>query len=83
MNECKSEIKICEQTVYEFNAFNFMSLGGYKHSGVIRCFFETIAGIRHMSQCFPQSLSEQEAVDELIETAVAYRLFLNQNQEKP
>ncbi len=82
MYECESEIKICEQTVHKFHVFNFIHLGGYKHSGVIRYLFETIAAIRHMSKFFPKSLSEKEALDELIEAALAYKLFLNQNQGK-
>lgn len=71
----------CEQTIYEFQDFNFTH-DGYKHMGVVRRLFKAVARIRNMSKAFSKELSEREALDKLIEAALAYRLFLNQNREK-
>ena len=80
--EDDGKINICEQTVHEFHSFNFMFQGGYKDIGVIRYLFETIAGIREMSKVYPKPLSDAEALDELIDSALAYRVFITKSQEK-
>lgn len=80
MDEHK-KTNICEQTIYEFQDFNFMH-DGYKHIGVVRRLFKAVAHIKNMSKAFSKELSEIEALDKLIEAALAYRLFLIQNREK-
>jgi len=76
------EIKICEITVHEFHSFNFSRDRRYKDIGIIRYLFEAMAGIRDMSKAYPKPFSEKEALDELIDTALAYREFLNEKREE-
>lgn len=78
-NNC--EQVICENTVYEFLDFSF-NHGGYKHMGVVHRLFEAVARIRNMSKLFSKEFSEKEALDELIDAALIYRLFLSKDQEK-
>ncbi len=75
------KINICEQTVYEFQDFNFMH-DGYKDIGVVRRLFKAVARIKNMSKAFSKEFSETEALDKLIDAALAYRLFLTENREK-
>lgn len=82
MCECENEIEICDVTVHEFLVFTFMYDGGYKDIGVIRYLFETIAGITNMTKVYSKPLSETEVLNELIETALSYRKFLNKKQDQ-
>ncbi len=81
MDKQNRKINICEQTVYEFQHFNFMR-DGYKDIGIVRRLFRSVARIRNMSKAFSKEFSETEALDKLIDAALAYRIFLNENQEK-
>ncbi len=81
MAHYERKINICEQTIYEFQDFNFMH-DGYKDMGVVRRLFKAVAHIKNMSKVFSKEFSETEALDKLIDAALAYRIFLNENPEK-
>lgn len=71
-----TKVKICDLTVNEFHAFNQYTYGRYKDIGIIRYFFIAVAGVRRMYKIFGGSLSEEAAVDDLIDVAVAYREYM-------
>ena len=80
MSELERKINT-DLKINDFQYFNFMH-DGYKDIAVIRHLFEAVTRVKNMSKVFSKEFSETEALDKLIDTALAYRIFLNENQEQ-